>query len=318
MDWEAVGATGEVWRHSDEKDSLPLDASEMTDESMIQRELFRALAVLLLIANPTIGFAMDQTFQSAGVAIRYTDEGEGAPVLLIHGYTGAAGMWVETGTTPILAKHFRVVAVDCRGHGESGKPHGSGAYGREMVEDLVRLLDQLEIGEVAVVGYSMGAEIGLRLAVEHPGRVRSLVIGGSGWSGQADAENYQKLADSLDEGASFGPIVRAMTPPGQPEPTAEEIAAMDQMLQGQDVAALASVARGMADIVNLSAGEVSAITVPVLGIAGEHDPERGNLEKLMGVIPDYTMKVLVGRDHMSAMSDLQFNSSIVEFLSAGR
>ena len=56
----------------------------------------------------------------------------------------------------------------------------------------------------------------------------------------------------------------------------------------------------------------------MLGIAGEHDPERGNLERLKGVLPDYTMKVLAERDHMSAMSDPQFNSSIVEFLSAGQ
>lgn len=257
---------------------------------------------------------MEQTLQIAGAAIRYTDEGEGAPVLLIHGYTGTAEMWQETGTTPMLADSFRVVAVDCRGHGQSSKPRDSGAYGLEMVEDLIRLLDHLEIREVAVVGYSMGAEIGLRLAVEHPCRVGSLVIGGSGWSGLADAENYQQLADSLEESASFGPIVRAMTPLGQAEPSAEEIAAVDQMLAGQDIAALVSVARAMADIINLSSEEVSSIAVPVLGIAGEHDPERGNLEKLVGVIPDYTMKVLAGRDHMSAMSDPQFNRSIVEFL----
>ena len=275
-----------------------------------------AFAVLLLIANPTIGVAMDQTFQSSGVAIRYTDDGDGAPVLLIHGYTGTADMWVETGTTAMLTEHFRVIAVDCRGHGQSGKPDGA-AYGLEMVEDLARLLDALDISEVAVVGYSMGAEIGLRLAVEDPNRVRSIVIGGSGWSGEADANNYKKLASSLEEEASFGPMARAMTQAGQPEPTAEDIEAMDQMLQGQDVPALIGVARGMAEIVNLSTDEVSAIAVPVLGITGEHDAERGNVEKLKGAIPDYTLIVLPGRDHMSAMSDPQFNDTMLEFLSAG-
>jgi pimeloyl-ACP methyl ester carboxylesterase len=72
----------------------------------------------------------------------------------------------------------------------------------------------------------------------------------------------------------------------------------------------------MPDIINLPAEAISAINVPVLGIAGEHDPEKGNLEKLMGALPDYRMKTLAGRDHMSAMFDPQFNSSIVEFLTA--
>jgi len=211
-----------------------------------------------------------------------------------------------------------VIAVDCRGHGESGKPRDPDAHGREVVEDLVRLLDHLRIGEVAVVRYSMGAEIGLRLTVEHPDRVRSLVVGGSGWSGLADAETYHQLAASLERHASFGPVVRARTPTGQPEPKAEEIAKMDQMLKGQDIAALASVARGMDNIIGLSPEEVSAITLPVLGISGEYDPERGNLEKFVGVLPDYTLKILAGQDHISAAADPQSNGSIVEFLSAER
>ena len=127
----------------------------------------------------------------------------------------------------------------------------------DEVASAVQLIKQRTgSSKVAVVGYSMGAEIALRLVVEHPDRVGSLVIGGSGWSGLADSENYQQLADSLEVSASFGPIVGAMTPPGQPEPTAEEIAAMDPMLEGQDIAALVSVARAMADIINLSTEEM--------------------------------------------------------------
>ena len=129
------------------------------------------------------------------------------------------------------------------------------------------------------------------------------VDGCSGWSREADANNYNKLANSLETEASFGPIVRAMTQPGQPESSAEDIREMDQMLQGQDVPALINVARGMTEIVNLTTDEVSAIAVPVLGTTGEHDPERGNVAKLKDAIPDYTLTVLSGRDHMSAVSD---------------
>jgi len=68
-----------------------------------------------------------------------------------------------------------------RGHGHSGKPEGEGAYGVEMAEDVVRLLDHLKIEKAHVIGYSMGGMIAMKLATLHPDRVRSMVIGGMGW-----------------------------------------------------------------------------------------------------------------------------------------
>jgi len=215
----------------------------------------------------------------------------------------------------VLSDGFHVIAMDCRGHGRSGKPHDAALYGIEMVTDVVRLLDWLDVGEAHLVGYSMGAEILLRLTAMHSSRVRSLTIGGSGWSGRQDDENYQRIADSLEKSASFGPFIHSMTQPGQPEPTDEEIAAADQILAGQDIKALAAVAQAMSDIINLTADDLSGIRIPVLGIAGEYDPEKQNLEKMAGVVPNFIMKTLLGRDHMDAPADPQFNRSIIEFLS---
>lgn len=103
-----------------------------------------------------------------------------------------------------------------------------------MVDDLVNLLDHLEIENAHFAGYSMGAEIILKLATLHPDRVQSLVIGGSGWSGQDESAFYQLVARSLDDGSGLGGVIRALNP----EATDEEEASADEMLRGQDLRAL--------------------------------------------------------------------------------
>jgi pimeloyl-ACP methyl ester carboxylesterase len=69
-------------------------------------------------------------FDSAGVKIHYAVQGEGDPVILIHGlYSNGRMNWDLPGTSGLLAKHFQVITLDCRGHGRSGKPQAEGAYG---------------------------------------------------------------------------------------------------------------------------------------------------------------------------------------------
>lgn len=260
-----------------------------------------------------MGSVQDQYFESAGVPIRFVDVGKGSPVVLIHLYMSSGEIWMRIGVMP--SEQFRFIAIDCRGHGRSGKPHDTASYGTKMVVDLVNLLDLLEIKKAHFVGYSIGAEIALKLATLHPDRVRSLFIGGSGWSGEHEYEMYKQVADSLEKSGSFGPLIRGMQTGVTDEKIAEQIASADEMLQGQDVAALAAVARAMNDIINVSRDELSNIQVPVFGIAGEKDPERRNLEKMKGVVPDFTMKILVGRGHEDAILDPQYKSSIMRFLS---
>src|SRR6185369_16055350 len=89
-----------------------------------------------------------EEFDSAGVKIYYTVQGEGEPVILIHGlYSSAKMNWEAPGTSALLARHFQVIALDCRGHGKSDKPKAEGSYGTNMVEDVVRLMDHLKISK---------------------------------------------------------------------------------------------------------------------------------------------------------------------------
>ena len=132
-----------------------------------------------------------QSFDSAGVAIAYLDTaqletggGAGkAPVLLIHGFaSNVATNWVSANWIDTLQRQgYRVVAMDNRGHGSSGKLYEVSDYGSPiMAEDARRLLDHLKIEKAHVIGYSMGARISAFLALAHPERIQSLVFGGLG------------------------------------------------------------------------------------------------------------------------------------------
>ena len=125
-----------------------------------------------------------QSFDSDGVEIAYLDEGEGEPILLIHGFASnleanwIAPNWVRT----LTEAGRRVIAYDNRGHGESEKLYDPELYGAPtMAEDARRLLDHLDIERADLLGYSMGARINVFLTFAHPKRVRSVVFGGLGF-----------------------------------------------------------------------------------------------------------------------------------------
>jgi pimeloyl-ACP methyl ester carboxylesterase len=136
------------------------------------------LAAALFFAGP----ALADTFDSDGVQIHYLVKGRGEPVILIHGLMASAELnWVWPGIVSRLAASRQVIALDCRGHGESGQPVGDDQYGLKMVDDVVRLLDHLKIRRADIVGYSMGGMITMKLMELHPDRVRSAVVCGMGW-----------------------------------------------------------------------------------------------------------------------------------------
>src|SRR3954469_6769072 len=121
---------------------------------------FPALAIgLAVVSLPAAVSAQGKFFESKGVEIHYVEQGAGEPVILIHGNGGSVQTWVATGVSPDLANNYRVISMDCRGHGLSGKPHEAQQYGTEMAMDIVRLLDHLHIQRAHIIGHSMGANL---------------------------------------------------------------------------------------------------------------------------------------------------------------
>jgi pimeloyl-ACP methyl ester carboxylesterase len=244
----------------------------------------------------------DCFFDSDGVPIRYITQGSGPAIVLLHGLTGSLDHWVNIGYYDGPFDGFQLIAMDCRGHGQSGKPHDPTAYGREMMDDVVRLLDHLGIARAHLVGHSMGAEIALKMAARYPERVHSAVLAGSGWSDDSVYESWRLLAESLERGEGLRGYFEWATPPGQTR-TAEEIEGFEQwnqaMLVRNDAQALAALSRNYTKLQELwvAEDEVRAIRVPMFGVAGELDAERPMLERMRGVAPVFRLIVLEGQGH---------------------
>ena len=155
--------------------------------------------------RPEIGNQVDV----GGIATNYLEVGSGAPLLLVHGsgpgVTAYANWRLTIGD---LARHFRVLAPDMAGFGHSDKPTADGYSMKGWVDQLVGFLDALGIERASLVGNSFGGGLGIRLAVEHPGRLDRLVLMGSMgvsfpitegldqvWGYQPSFENMRKVLD---------------------------------------------------------------------------------------------------------------------------
>ena len=108
-----------------------------------------------------------------GVRIRYLDVGQGPPVVLIHGFASSLETW--NGVVPALAKTHRVIALDLKGFGWSGRPEGD--YSPRAEAELVfGLLDQRGVDRAAVVAHSWGASVALEMALAKPARVTRMAL----------------------------------------------------------------------------------------------------------------------------------------------
>ena len=126
---------------------------------------------------------------SGEIKIFYESEGDGSPLVLHHGLTGAHEGWSNLANyVDALKDKYQLVLMDARGHGRSGKPHEPEMYGMEyMVGDVTAVLDELGIDVAHFWGYSMGGRIGLATGKYAPDRFSSLIIGGNGLS-EKDSE----------------------------------------------------------------------------------------------------------------------------------
>ena len=267
----------------------------------------------------------DKFFDSKGVKIRYVDVGQGEPVVLIHGFSSTLDAnWGETHVIDALAKDFRVVALDCRGHGKSDKPHDAKSYGIEMIEDVARLMDHLGLAKAHIVGYSMGGAITGKFITTHPERVISAVFGGSsprlGWTAQNERDN-EELASSLEQGTGMRPLILRLLPPNEPRPSDDVIDRQSQASLGRnDAIALASVQRGnKAQVVTVA--QVRALQMPILAVVGSADPLKAGVDAFKTLLPSLNVVVIDGATHSGARgapARQEFRDAVHDFLAAHR
>lgn len=246
------------------------------------------------------------TFRHDGFETAFLDEGDGEPIVLVHGFASTKEVnWVNPGwVTTLTRAGRRVIALDNRGHGQSGKFYDPADYHTaKMADDVAALLDYLKIERADVMGYSMGARITAYLALNHPARVRSAIFGGLGIHlvdgvglpvGIADALEAPSLADVTDP---LGRVFRAFAEQAR-----------------SDLKALAACMQGSRQI--LTREEAASIAAPVLVAAGTKDDIAGSPAALAAVIPGARALDIPDRDHMLAVGDKVFKAGVLEFLAA--
>jgi pimeloyl-ACP methyl ester carboxylesterase len=282
-----------------------------------------ATVLALVVALPVSGFAQDRFFDSSGVRIRYVEQGAGEPIVLIHGNGGSLQGWIDSGILPNLARDYRVIAIDARGHGKSGKPHDARAYGREMGLDVVRLLDHLGIRRAHIVGYSMGANITATLLTSHPDRFITATLGGAAgrfrWSAADTARAEQEASEKERECVSRTQI-RRLAAVGQPPPSDEDIKKRSEACMAdsnQDRFALAALHRAL-PAQAITPEQAKAVKVPTLGVVGSLDPYLAAFRELKTLRPAMTLVVIDGATHGTAMRQPEFIAAVRDFLAANQ
>lgn len=244
-----------------------------------------------------------QYFAHGGVRLAYTAQGEGAPVLLIHGFASNQRVnWFETGWVEFLLRNGRrVVTFDHRGHGLSDKLYDPAAYDPPiMAQDAIALFDHLQIKRADIIGYSMGGRVTAFVLLEAPHRVCSAVIGGIG------AGLTEGTGDLL-------PIVEALEAPSLADvktQTGRMFRTFAEHTQS-DLKALAACMRSSRK--KIEPARLGAINAPVLIAVGTRDTIAGSAQALAELIPASKVLDIVDRDHMRASSDRQFKEGVLDF-----
>ena len=244
------------------------------------------------------------SFRNGAVEVAYLDEGEGEPIVLVHGFASTKEVnWVQPGWVSTLNRAGRrVVALDNRGHGASSKLYDPAAYHSvAMADDVRALLDHLQIARADVMGYSMGARITAFLAVKHPERIRSAVLGGLGNRLVEGVGLPENIADAL-EAPSLADVR---------DPTGQMFRAFAEQTKS-DLRALAACIRGSRQ--TLTRAEVGTIRAPVLVAVGTKDPVAGSAQALAALIPAARALDIPDRDHMLAVGDKVYKTGVIDFL----
>lgn len=276
----------------------------------MKRKLAVAALLLILILGILVMWLSSRVerrteghyFDSNGVRIHYTDEGEGEPVILIHGFAANADLnWRVPGITQGLSEDYRVIALDDRGHGLSGKSHRVDDYGMEMVDDIIRLMDHLRIDKAHIVGYSMGGYIALKFVTTYPERTISAAPCGAGWEPPGERSDFRDaLAVSLEENGDFGPLFTMLDPKGKGLGPLAIWLTNRKLNAENDAIALAAVIRSLGDIA-IPEEALRENKVPTLTVIGTEDPLRIGVDRMKGVMSNHEVIYIEGANHLTAL-----------------
>nr|WP_024307279.1 MULTISPECIES: alpha/beta hydrolase [unclassified Pseudomonas] len=254
-------------------------------------------------------------FDNDGCQLHYEDYGHGAPLLLVHGLGSSTRDWEYQ--IPVLAQHYRVIALDVRGHGRSDKPRGA-YHIADFADDVAALIEYLQLPPVHLVGISMGGMIGFQLGVDRPELLRSLTIVNSGPEVKAKSlGDWLEIAKrwTLSRLLSLETIAKALAKLLFPKPEQAELRhkVEERWPQNDKRAYLASLDA----IIGWGVRErLKRITCPTLVISADRDytPVERKRE-YVAEMPNARLLVIENSRHATPLDQPErFNSALLAFL----
>jgi pimeloyl-ACP methyl ester carboxylesterase len=241
-------------------------------------------------------------FDSDGISLHYEVHGleSGAPIVLVHGFASHYRLnWVGTRWQETLTgAGFRVIGLDCRGHGDSDKPHDPRAYATPvMAADVRRLLDHLGIDTAHYLGFSMGARIAIQSVLDFPSRLRKVVLGGVGVEGAL--AQAQSIARALRGGVPENPVAKSFYEFAKARPH-------------NDLEALADCIEALSPPFDLAL--LKAVKTPILLVVGGKDELVSGAEELVELMPTAKLVIVPGRDHLGTVPAREFKEAALAFL----
>jgi pimeloyl-ACP methyl ester carboxylesterase len=238
-----------------------------------------------------------------GVRLAWHELGEGAPVLLLHGLFSDAEMnWIRFGhAAAIAARGRRLIMLDHRAHGDSGKPHDPAFYPRDVLTtDALALIEQLNLSDYGLAGYSLGARTAVRM-IARGARPERLALAGMGLEGllgtTGRADHFRHIL------LNIGKHER-----GSPEWMAEAFL----KTTGGDPQALLPLLDSWEHVTE---GDLAALAMPTLVVAGAEDLDNGCAPELARRLPRATYKEVPG-GHMSSVTKPELGIAIADFFAA--
>ncbi|HKE09967.1 MAG TPA: alpha/beta hydrolase [Myxococcota bacterium] len=231
-----------------------------------------------------------------GIEIWYAEFGRGQPLVLLHGGLANANYWGHQ--VPVLAKRYRVIVMDSRGHGRSTRNQEPFGY-ELMASDVLGLMDFLKIPQAAIVGWSDGAIVGLEIAIHHPERVTKLFA----FAANSDPSGVLDIAHS----AVFNAFVaRSEEEYRRLSPTPNEYRGFRDQIE-----------KMWATQPHFTSDQLRSIHVPTWIVDADHDEaiRRENTEYMAREIPDSGLLLQPCVSHFSFLQDPeQFNRDVLHFL----
>ena len=218
----------------------------------------------------------------------YIEQGTGFTLILLHG-NGEDGSYFVHQMEP-FAKHFRVIAVDTRGHGQT--PRGEAPFTiRQFAEDLAGFMDRLGIDKAHILGFSDGGNIAMVFAMAHPERVERLVLDGA----NLDARGVKaKIQIPIEIGYRIARLFARRKPGAR-----KKAELLGLMVNDPDV----------------KPEELSRIHCPTLVVAGDDDMIKDEHTRLIAnAIPGAQLSILPGSHFVANENPEAFNEAVLRFL----